>query len=84
MSTKPLPPLGPNERPNLTPAQIEWLLAQPIPMVGPRNFKITVPWKVAKAIRANPDSVRITVKARDGTTMIGERLMELVEVRDHE
>ena len=29
---KPLPPLGPNERPNLTPVQIEWLLAQPVPM----------------------------------------------------
>jgi hypothetical protein len=47
---------------------------------GPRNFQIQVEWEVAKAIRANPDSVRITVKSPEGTRMIGERLMKVFEV----
>jgi hypothetical protein len=52
---------------------------------GPKDFKITVPWEVAKAIRANPESVRIKVETPEGATALGwGRLMELVEVCDDE
>ena len=59
---KTLPPLGPNERPNLTPSQIEWLLAQPIPMKKRKMLHVEVSERTFKAVKERPEELRLIAK----------------------
>jgi hypothetical protein len=67
---KTLPPLGPNERPNLTPAQIEWLLAQPVPMKKRKALHVEVSQRTFDAVKANPEKLRLIAEDADGNAVI--------------
>jgi hypothetical protein len=62
------PPLGPNER--LTPAQIEWLLAQPVPMKKRKALHVEVSQRTFDAVKANPEKLRLIAEDADGNAVI--------------